>query len=72
MKNVLTLTLVLLCTACTANNARELMGSAIANAADTEVGYSQSQCFKVRTQCVEGHYEEWQTSDGVPGCSCKK
>lgn len=56
---------------CTTNSGKNLIGNAIGNAVDTKVGYDQNQCFRVRTQCVEGHYEEWLTSDGVPGCSCK-
>lgn len=57
---------------CTSTAGRSLLGSAIGNAADTKVGYNKQQCFRVKSECVEGHYEEWRTSDGVPGCSCKE
>lgn len=62
----------LLLSGCAANSARDLIGSGVANAANSEVGYTQQQCFTVKSQCVQGHYEEWKTSDGTQGCSCKK
>ena len=63
---------VILLSACTSTTGRDLLGNAIGSAANTQVGYNKHQCFKIKSQCVQGHYEEWQTSDGVPGCSCKE
>ena len=71
MVKTLILLAVVMLSGCTSQSARALIGNAVANAADTQVGYNAQECFKVQTQCVEGLYEEWQTSDGVPGCSCK-
>lgn len=63
---------LLLLSACTSQSVKEISGKAIANTANTEVGYSTQQCFVVKQQCVQGYYEEWFTSDGTPGCSCAK
>ncbi len=38
------ITLLMLGSACTKNNLRQILGSAVANAADTEVRYSALQC----------------------------
>lgn len=63
--------LVILClSACTTSSQRQLAGSVIAGAAGDQVGYSDAQCFKVKSECVEGHYEQWQTRDGKQGCTC--
>ena len=72
LKSVFYVVLVFLITACTASDFRDVAGKAAANAANSEVGYSSSQCFVVKQQCIEGYYEEWQTSDGTQGCSCAK
>lgn len=58
-------------TACSSHNSRGMVGSIIAGAADTQVGYSDHECFAIKSRCVGGHYEEWKTSEGKPGCSCK-
>lgn len=52
-------------------NAKQVMGAAAGNAAGTQVAYGK-QCFALKSQCVQGIYDEWQTSDNVDGCSCKK
>ncbi|MDO6712637.1 hypothetical protein Q4567_18025 [Aliiglaciecola sp. 2_MG-2023] len=71
MKTILLMLVLVSLNACTASSTKEFLGHAAANAADTQVGYNQQQCFTVKNQCVQGHYETWQTSDGVEGCSCK-
>lgn len=71
MKVLATLVLVILLSGCTSMNAKQLMGSAAGNAADTQVAYGK-QCFALKSRCGQGIYEEWQTSDKVDGCSCKK
>lgn len=58
-------------TACNSMNAKQLLGTAAGNAAATQVKYG-NQCYALQSQCVQGVYEEWLTSDGVEGCSCKK
>ncbi|MEP0174063.1 MAG: hypothetical protein ABJH28_16885 [Paraglaciecola sp.] len=58
--------------ACTNNNIRQVMGSAVANGADTQVKYSAFECTTLQQRCVQGEYQEWQTSDKELGCSCKK
>lgn len=63
-------TLVL--TACTSKNAKQLIGHAIADGANTQVAYNPSQCRTLRMQCVQGDYQEWETSEKEMGCSCKK
>ena len=50
----------------------QLIGSAIGNAADTQVRYTPAACNTLRLQCVQGEYQEWETSDKQMGCSCKK
>jgi len=65
-------TVMLLVSGCTTQNGRQLMGSAIGNAADTQVAYSPAACFTLQQQCVQGEYQEWETSDKQMGCSCKK
>lgn len=56
---------------CSSHSAKQLLGSAAGNAAGTEVAYDK-QCTVLKNRCVQGVYDEWQTSDGLPGCSCKK
>ncbi len=57
---------------CSSMQSKTLLGNAIGNAANTQVGYNAHQCFTVKSRCGQGHYEEWTTSDGVAGCSCKE
>ncbi len=68
---VFVLLLIAMTQGCTSRGAKELLGNAAGNASNTQMGYDK-QCFAVKSQCVQGLYEEWETSDGVPGCSCKK
>lgn len=65
-------TVVLVLSGCTTQGGRQLMGNAIGNATDTQVAYSPAACFTLQQQCVQGDYQEWQTSDKQMGCSCKK
>lgn len=62
----------LLLSSCTSQGGRQLIGSAIGNAADTEVRYSAAECQTLQQRCVQGDYQTWQTSDKQMGCSCKK
>lgn len=71
MKVILLSAFVVLMTGCSSMNAKQIMGAAAGNAAGTQVAYGK-QCFALKSQCVEGIYNEWQTSDKVDGCSCKK
>jgi heme/copper-type cytochrome/quinol oxidase subunit 3 len=68
MKYVVLGTVMLLISGCTTQGGRQLMG----NAADTQVAYSPAACFTLQQQCVQGEYQEWETSDKKMGCSCKK
>ena len=63
--------MVLLLGACSNINTKELVGGLVGGAADTRMGYNASQCKHISMQCAGGEYQEWETSDGVPGCSCK-
>ncbi|WP_040521680.1 hypothetical protein [Aliiglaciecola lipolytica] len=72
MKSISVILILLGITGCTSSATKEFLGQAAGNAANTQVGYNKQQCFTVKSQCVQGHYETWQTSDGVEGCSCKK
>ena len=56
--------------ACSSINTKQLVGGLVGGAADTKMGYSASQCKHISMQCTGGEYQEWETSDGVPGCSC--
>ncbi|MCF2948201.1 hypothetical protein L0668_08800 [Paraglaciecola aquimarina] len=57
---------------CTTKQAQHFVGAAIADGADTQVRYSASQCRTLRMQCVQGDFQEWETSEKEMGCSCKK
>lgn len=65
----------LLMSACSTLNVdgKKFLGNAIGSANNTEVAYG-SQCFALQQQCSQqqGHFEQWQTSDEKPGCSCKQ
>lgn len=56
---------------CSTMDAKQILGAAAGNAAGTQVKYGK-QCYALKNQCVQGEYQEWETSDGVEGCSCKK
>lgn len=74
MKSVWLLALLVLSSmisACASDTATKLIGHGVANAANTQVGYNSTECFTRRQQCQGGNYQEWKTSDGVEGCSCK-
>jgi hypothetical protein len=65
---------LLLCACSTLNvDGRQMLGSAIGSSNGTEVAYDK-QCFALQQQCLQkqGHFEEWLTSEGKPGCSCKQ
>jgi hypothetical protein len=62
---------MLLLGACSNINTKEFVGGLVGGAADTRVGYNASQCKHISMQCTGGEYQEWETSDGVPGCSCQ-
>ncbi|MCC2617821.1 hypothetical protein LJ739_16335 [Aestuariibacter halophilus] len=72
MKLLFTLAMTITLTACSHTAKRELVGSLVAGAADTKVGYNAQQCTTIEMRCVEGDYQQWQTSDGTEGCSCKR
>ncbi|WP_340678472.1 hypothetical protein [Paraglaciecola sp.] len=72
MRQVVGWAVLLILSGCTTQSGRQIMGSAIGNAADTEVRYTQSACYTLQQQCVQGDYLEWETSDKQMGCSCKK
>lgn len=55
---------------CSSMAGKNLLGNAAGQASNTQIGYGK-QCFAVKSQCSQGIYEEWETSDGVEGCSCK-
>lgn len=57
---------------CTTKEAHHFLGSAIADGADTQVRYNAYQCRNLKMQCVQGDFQQWETSDKEMGCSCKK
>ncbi|MGJ8680321.1 hypothetical protein [Paraglaciecola sp.] len=61
-----------LLSSCTTKQAQQLIGHAIADGANTEVRYNASQCRTLQMRCVQGEFQEWETSDKEMGCSCKK
>jgi hypothetical protein len=67
---ILGLGILLIC-GCSSLNTKQFVGGLIGGAADTKMGYTASQCKHISMQCTGGEYQEWETSDGVPGCSCK-
>jgi uncharacterized protein YceK len=62
---------ILLLSGCSSINSKQLVGGLVGGAADTKMGYSASQCKHISMQCTGAEYQEWETSDGIPGCSCK-
>jgi hypothetical protein len=72
-KNVVIICLSALClAACTSQNVTHFVGQAIADGADTQVAYGPQQCMHLRSKCIHGEFQEWQTSKKEPGCSCKE
>ncbi|WJG10178.1 hypothetical protein [Aliiglaciecola sp. LCG003] len=71
MKRVTILSICYMLSACSSMAGKQLLGNAAADLANTKIGYGK-QCFAVKSQCVQGQYEAWHTSDGVEGCSCKQ
>lgn len=69
---ILLAAVVTLSTGCTKSNVRQLVGSAIADGADTQVKYNAQECRILQQRCVQGDFQEWETSDKEMGCSCKK
>ena len=65
-------TIVTLSAGCTKSNMRQMVGSAVANSADTEVKYDPQACVYLQQRCVQGDCQVWETSDKEMGCSCKK
>jgi hypothetical protein len=67
--------IAMLLSACSTLNidSKQILGNAIGSTNNTEVAYGQ-QCFALQQQCMQqqGHFEQWQTSDEQPGCSCKQ
>lgn len=57
---------------CTKSHVRQFVGSAVADGADTEVKYNALECKTLQQRCVQGDFQEWQTSNKEMGCSCKK
>lgn len=76
MKKLITYSVILLAltliSGCTTKQAQHLIGSAIADGANTQVRYDTFQCKALRAQCVQGDFQEWETSEKEMGCSCKK
>jgi len=64
--------MVTLSTRCTKSNMRHMLGSAIADGADNQVKYDAHACRILQQRCVQGDFQEWETSDKEVGCSCKK
>lgn len=64
--------IVILSVGCTKNNMRQMVGSAIADGADTQVKYNLQECKTLQQRCVQGDFQEWETSNKEMGCSCKK
>ena len=63
---------ITLATGCTKSHVRQFVGSAVADGADTQVKYSAQECLVLEQRCVQGDFQEWETSDKDMGCSCKK
>jgi hypothetical protein len=57
---------------CTKSNMTQMVGSAIADGADTQVKYGAQACVYLQQRCVQGDFQEWETSNKEMGCSCKK
>lgn len=69
---ILLAAIVTLSVGCTNTHVRQIVGSAIADGADTEVRYNAQECKSLQQRCVQGDFQEWETSDKEMGCSCKK
>lgn len=69
---VVLVALLAILTGCTNSHVRQFVGSAIADGADTQVKYNAQECRTLQQRCVQGDFQEWETSDKEMGCSCKK
>ena len=69
---MLLVAVVTLSAGCTKSNMRQMVGSAVADGADTQVKYNAHACRILQQQCVQGDFQEWETCDKEMGCSCKK
>ncbi|WP_339725645.1 hypothetical protein [uncultured Paraglaciecola sp.] len=72
VKTILAVAVVTLSTGCTKSHVRQFVGSAVADGADTEVKYNALECKTLQQRCVQGDFQEWETSNKDMGCSCKK
>ncbi|MBU3003966.1 hypothetical protein [Paraglaciecola arctica] len=72
LKSLLMMTVVTIFAGCTKNHVRQFVGGAVAHGADTEVKYSAIECKTLQQRCVQGDFQEWETSNKDMGCSCKK
>ncbi|GAC21161.1 hypothetical protein [Paraglaciecola arctica] len=72
IKVILVVAVATLFAGCTKNNVRQFVGSAVADGADTEVKYNALECRTLQQRCVQGDFQEWETSNKDMGCSCKK
>jgi hypothetical protein len=72
LETMLLAAVVTLSSGCTNSHVRQMVGSAIADGADTQVKYSAQECRILQQRCVQGDFQEWETSDKEIGCSCKK
>lgn len=71
-KTTLLLSVILIGMSCASKDVKELIGGAVADGADTQVAYDAHGCRTLQMRCVQGDFQEWETSDKVMGCSCKK
>jgi len=72
LKIMLFAAVIILGTGCTKSHVRQMVGSAVADGADTQVKYTAQECRILEQRCVQGDFQEWETSDKDMGCSCKK
>ncbi|MCV2883628.1 hypothetical protein OE749_02800 [Aestuariibacter sp. AA17] len=63
--------LILTTAGCSSTDIKQVLGKGVGQAAGAQVGYGANECFAVKSQCQQGHFESWETSDGTEGCSCK-
>lgn len=71
-KVILLAVMVIVSIGCSKNNLRQIVGSAVADGANTQVKYTPQECKVLEQRCVQGDFQEWETSDKEMGCSCKK
>ncbi|WP_438862845.1 hypothetical protein [Neptunicella sp.] len=53
-------------------NTKEIGAGALGELSNSQISYNPARCQAIKNQCVQGHFEEFPTSDGQTGCACSQ